>query len=74
MKVKIDLETGKDISDFVAAIDSLPQDTKVYVTDNNNFRISARSMLFLSVAKIEWTELWCECEKDIYSKIEKFVR
>lgn len=74
MKVKIDLETGKDISDFVAAIDSLPQDTKVYVTDNNNFRISARSMLFLSVAKIEWTELWCECEKDIYSKIERFVR
>ena len=74
MKVKIDLETGKDISDFVAAIDSLPQDIKVYVTDNNNFRISARSMLFLSVAKIEWTELWCECEKDIYSKIERFVR
>ena len=54
MKVRIALETGQDISDFVEILDSLPPTVKVYVTDNNNFRISARSMLFLAVARIEW--------------------
>ena len=49
MKVRIALETGQDISDFVEILDSLPPTVKVYVTDNNNFRISARSMLFLAV-------------------------
>jgi hypothetical protein len=22
---------------------------------------------------MEWEDVWCECEKDIYTKIEKFV-
>ena len=73
MKVRIALETGQDISEFVEILDSLPPTVKVYVTDNNNFRISARSMLFLAVARIEWDQLWCECDTDIYSKIERFV-
>lgn len=73
MKVRIALETGQDISDFVNVVESLPSSIKVYVTDSNNFRVSARSMLFLAVARIEWSELWCECDTDIYGKIEKFV-
>ena len=30
-------------------------------------------MLFLAVARSEWDQLWCECDTDIYSKIERFV-
>jgi hypothetical protein len=37
-----------------------------------NFRVSAKSLLG-ALCSMEWNELWCECEKDIYSKIERFV-
>ena len=69
MKVKIALETMSDVTNFVAITQMV--DVPVHLT-HNNFRGSAKSLLG-AVYTMEWDEVWCECEKDIYHSIEKFV-
>ena len=73
MRVRIELETLTDIKDFCAAISNVPND--VYLADDSQkFKISAKSILGLMLAKIEWSEgIYCECEEDIYTLIEKWV-
>lgn len=71
MNYKIALETGKDIQDFVNAVSSVPY--RVFLEDSDGHKVSAKSMLFASVAKIEWNELHCTCEMDIYSVIQRWV-
>jgi hypothetical protein len=69
MKVKIRLEGVTDIANFVLAISDVKSD--VYVT-SGRICISGKSFLGLAHAK-EFHDLWCECEEDIYRKIEPFV-
>ena len=69
MRVRIQLETMNDVSEFVSIT------TKISVPVHlvgNDFRVSAKSLLG-ALYTMEWDEVWCECEKDIYTKIEKFV-
>lgn len=70
MKVKINLETATDIANFVLATSKVKD--PVYVTDNDRMCIDGKSFLGLAYAK-EFNELWCECDKDIYSLISEFV-
>lgn len=69
MKVKIDLETMSDVTRFVAITSQVG--VPVYLT-SDNFRVSAKSLLG-ALCSMEWDDVWCECEEDIYTKIEKFV-
>lgn len=69
MKVKIALETMSDVTNFVAITSVI--DVPVHLT-HGNFRVSAKSLLG-AIYTMEWDEVWCECEKDIYHSIEKFV-
>ena len=69
MKVKVALETMSDVSEFVA-ITSKVEEPVVLVGED--FKVNAKSLLG-ALYTMEWQEVWCECEKDIYSKIEKFV-
>jgi hypothetical protein len=69
MKVKIALETMSDVTNFVAITSMV--DVPVHST-HNDFRVSAKSLLG-AIYTMEWDEVWCECEKDIYQSIEKFV-
>lgn len=73
MRVRVELETLTDIKDFCAAISKIPND--VYLADDSQkFKISAKSILGLMLAKIEWSDgIYCECEEDIYNLIEKWV-
>ena len=69
MRVKIELETMSDVSEFVAIATKVEEPVHLV---GENFRVSAKSLLG-ALYTMEWDEVWCECEKDIYTKIEKFV-
>lgn len=70
MRVRIRLDTTTDVANFVLATSKIKE--KIYVTDGNKLCINGKSFLGLAHAR-EFTELWCECEKDIYTIIEPFV-
>lgn len=69
MKVRIELDTLSDVREFVTIATSIPAPVHLV---SDNFRVSAKSLLG-AMYTMEWTEVWCECDEDIYSKIEKFV-
>ena len=69
MRVKVELETMNDVTQFVAIATQVAE--PVYLV-GNDFRVSAKSLLG-ALYTMEWDDVWCECERDIYTKIEKFV-
>ena len=69
MRVKVDLVTMSDVVQFVGIATQVNE--PVYLV-GHDFRVSAKSLLGAAYT-LEWDETWCECEKDIYTKIEKFV-
>lgn len=69
MRVKVELVTMEDAATMVRIATQVKE--PVYLV-SEDFRVSAKSLLG-ALCSMEWNELWCECEKDIYSKIEKFV-
>ena len=69
MKVKIELDTLSDVRDFVNIATSVAAPVHLV---SEHFRVSAKSLLG-AMYTMEWAEVWCECDEDIYHKIEKFV-
>lgn len=69
MRVKVELETMNDVTQFVTIATQVAE--PVYLV-GQDFRVSAKSLLG-ALYTMEWEDVWCECEKDIYTKIEKFV-
>ena len=73
MRVRIRLDTITDIAHFVLAVhQATGKEDKVYVTAGERICMDAKSFLGLIATK-EFNELWCESEKDIYTKIKDFV-
>ena len=70
MRTKIRLDTMKDISKFVAICSEVT--APVYVTDGAGLKVSAKSVLGVMYS-MEFADIWCECEEDIYSHIERFT-
>lgn len=72
MRVRIELETMTDINKFCAAAQSAGPD--VYLTDGTHrYKVSAKSQLSCMLASAEWNDIYCECDEDIYTIIEKWV-
>ena len=70
MRAKIRLDTMRDINEFVRiCTTTVPA---VYITDGAGLKVSAKSLLGVVYA-MEFGEIWCECETDIYCHIEKFI-
>ena len=69
-RVKIRLDTQTDVNNFVSTVIGLP--FSVTVTDNNGLRVNAKSLLGM-LYSLEFEELWCECQFDIYEIIKDFV-
>ncbi len=69
MRAKIELVTLGDIKAFVNIATKIKE--PVYLV-GEDFKVSAKSLLGVTYS-MEWDEIWCECEKDIYSKIKNFV-
>lgn len=70
MKAKIRLDTLSNIRDFVNAVSTIGDE--VYLTDGNDFTVSAKSILG-AMYTMEWSEVYCTCNKDIYSIIRTFI-
>ena len=70
MRVRINLDTLRDVNDFVRTCSCIG--ANVYITDNAGLCVSAKSILGAMYA-LEFNELWCECNEDIYRHIERFV-
>lgn len=70
MRVKVRLDMLSDIKGFVSAVS--PIAAEVHLTDGNNLTVSAKSILG-AMYTMEWNEVYCTCDKDIYSAIRAFV-
>lgn len=70
MKIKVRLDTVTDIANFVLIASQVKSD--VYLTNNKGLKVSGKSFLGVAHAQ-EFDELWCECERDIYSLIKDFI-
>ena len=70
MKAKIRLDTITDIANFVLIASSVS--SPVYLTNDAGLRVDGKSFLGVAHAQ-EFDNLWCECEEDIYSKINNFI-
>jgi len=70
MKAQIRLDTMSDVHRFVNI--ATKQKGSVYITDDNGLKVSAKSLLGALYA-LEFDELWCEAENDIYTAIADFV-
>ena len=70
MKAQIRLDTMRDVQDFVNIATRMHGN--VYITDNAGLRVSAKSLLGALYA-MEFEELWCEADEDIYRNIEDFI-
>lgn len=70
MKVKVRLDTISDIKGFVNAVNGIAE--QVHLTDGNNLTVSAKSILG-AMYTMEWSEIYCTCDKDIYRLIQNYV-
>lgn len=71
MKYKIRLDTSTDVAKFVALTTSI-QNAEITVTDGKGMCVNARSLLGMLYA-LEFTELWCNSNVEIYDLIKDFV-
>lgn len=71
-KQKIILDTTQDAIDFSHIVSKLPDSVHVYVTDNNGLKVNAKSLIGM-LYSLEFEELWCESDADIYTQISKFI-
>jgi hypothetical protein len=71
MKVKIELNTMTDVTDFVGIVTAHPG--QVYLSDGERQQICAKSQLGAILAKMEWDEIYCLCDDDISGKIVRFI-
>jgi len=70
LKAKIRLDTLSDIRGFVDATSSA--DEPVILTDGSNLTVSAKSLLGVMYT-MEWNEVYCTCNIDIYGLIEPYI-
>ncbi len=70
-KTKIELVGLTDVNKFVAITGKLPG--KIKLTDGDSYSVNAKSLLG-ALASMEWDELYCESETDIYTHIAEFAR
>ena len=70
MRTRIRLDTMRDVNDFVRVCATIA--APVYITDGEGLCVSAKSLLGVMYA-LEFNDLWCECDEDIYHRIEKFT-
>lgn len=68
---KIRLDTFTDATDFLIVASQIPEE--VYICSGEHLCTSAKSALGCHMASVEWSNLMCRCEKDIFMKIRRFI-
>ena len=88
MRYEIELTTTKDVQEFTTLVQQVDCDVRLSGIDEHGARweLSAKSMLCVFLLggyiqrilhapqQIDWNTIYCECEKDIYPIILKFVK
>lgn len=70
MRQKVRFETTKDVQKFVEVVSRA--ECKVELEDNHGHRVSAFSILG-ALYSLEWDEIYCCCQQDIYAYIFPWV-
>lgn len=70
MKAQIRLDTFTDAKRFVDI--ATKEEGAVYITDGKGLKVSAKSILG-AMYSLEFDNLWCEAENDIYMMIRDFI-
>ena len=70
MKAKVNLDTMSKINAFVHICSKL--DCNVKLIDGSGYCVSAKSLLGV-MATADWSQVFVECEKDIYAYIQTFL-
>lgn len=70
MKAKVRIDTLTDALTFVKITSTL--DGKIVLCDNEGLKVNAKSLLGV-LYSIEFSELWCESDEDIRSRINEFI-
>ena len=71
MKVRIELNTMSDVTDFVSIVTAVPG--QVYLSGGKHQQICAKSQLGAILAKMEWDEIYCLSDEDISGSIVKWI-
>ena len=71
MRVKINIDTESAAARLVGL--ATRAEGKVYLTDGNNMRVSAKSMLGAIYATMDFNEVWLESDVDHYSLFKEFI-
>ena len=88
MKYEIELTTMNDVQEFNKIVTQVEGDVRLRGKDEHgaNWELSAKSMLCVlllgghiqhrhhSPQDSDWNAIYCECDKDIYPLIKKFVK
>lgn len=89
MKVRVEFSSASDVQKFTDTVKNVKEDVRLIGKDENgqDWNISAKSLLCSLVMaqnlqhnrehtahEVDWNTIWCECEKDIYTKIQDFIR
>lgn len=70
MRVKIRLETIRDANDFANITSKVGE--RVVISDGNGLCVNAKSVLG-ALHALEFNDLWCESEKNIFAEIRRFI-
>ena len=72
MRYKINLVTQTDALKFVSIATTINEE--VYLTNGDHrFVVNAKSLLGVRYGQIEWSDLYVECEKDLYLEMNEFL-
>ena len=70
MRAKVNLDTMSKINTFVSICSRL--DYRINLIDGNGYCVSAKSLVG-ALATVDWSQVFVECEKDIYIYIQDFI-
>ena len=85
MRQKIELTTVQDVEEFTNVVSDVDEDVTLTGYDENGkaWNISGKSFLAslliidgkrkCSARNVDWNTIYCECDKDIYSLINKWA-
>lgn len=72
MRVKINLVTLTDAAKFTDICSKYGEEIEVKVKDNKGNVVNGKSLMGM-IYSLEFAEMWCESNTNIYSDIKQFV-
>lgn len=75
MRNKLILDTYSDVTNFFNIVSSLPNERIELVSDDNRYRVNAKSYLSCLLAHTEWGAkgIWIETDNDLYELFKDFI-